>query len=88
MVRHNVGEGEFISIAIDISDERIRLCFTDHDVEPFDPNEIPKVDVTRSAEERQPGGLGMHLVRSIVDRVSYEYNNGEMKVSIVKNRSQ
>jgi serine/threonine-protein kinase RsbW len=87
MVRHNVGEGEFISVDLDISDERIRLLLTDHDVDPFDPSSVPVVDVTRPAEDRQPGGLGMHLVRSIVDRVSYEYENREMRVSVIKNRS-
>ena len=31
MVRHNVGEGEFISVDLDVSDERIRLLLTDHE---------------------------------------------------------
>ena len=84
MVRHNVGSGEHITIELDISDERIRLVLTDHEVEPFDPESVDPVDVGRPAEERQPGGLGMHLVRSIVDRVSYRYADRKMKVSVVK----
>ena len=86
MVRHNVGDGEYISVDLEITDDRIRMLLTDHDVEPFDPTSVPEVDVSRPAQERQPGGLGMHLVRSIVDRVSYEYENREMRVSVIKNR--
>lgn len=86
MVRHNEGAGEFISIDLDISDQRIRLLLVDHDVEPFDPSSVPAVDVSRPAEDRKPGGLGMHLVRSIVDEVSYEYADREMRVTVVKIR--
>lgn len=88
MVRHNSGNGEFISVDLDISDQRIRLLLTDHDVDRFDPRTVPEVDVTAPAEERQPGGLGMHLVRSIVDQVSYKYENRELRVSVVKNRGR
>lgn len=86
MVRHNEGPGELISVDLEISEERIRLLLIDRDVDPFDPSSVPEVDVTRPAEDRQPGGLGMHLVRSIVDQVSYEYADREMRVSVIKNR--
>ena len=85
MVRHNVSRGDTISVALEISDDSIKLELTDHDVEPFDPDSVEPVDVHRPVEERQPGGLGMHLVRSIVDRVSYGYADRELTVSVVKN---
>ena len=86
MVRHNVARGERVSFEVDISDRSIRLCLVDHDVEPFDPESVPDVDVSRPAEEREPGGLGMHLVKSVVDDVYYEYQGGDMRVSVVKKR--
>ena len=39
---------------------------------PFDPTSKPDVDTSMSAEERDIGGLGIHLVRQIMDSVSYE----------------
>lgn len=86
MIRHNEGGAETISVAIDVTAESVALRLVDRDVAPFDPDDIPDVDITRPAEERKPGGLGIHFVRSIVDRVSYEYEDGEMSVSVVKNR--
>lgn len=86
MVRHNESDGEVISLRIDVSAERIELEWVDRDVAPFDPDSAPPVDVTLPASERSPGGLGLHLVKSVVDRVSYEYEDGDMHVRVVKNR--
>jgi serine/threonine-protein kinase RsbW len=38
---------------------------------PFDPLERPAPDVTLPLEARQPGGLGIALVKSLMDDVSY-----------------
>jgi len=86
MVRHNEGGGDHIAARIEVDDESIVLQLVDVDVEPFDPNSRPDVDVNAPAAERQPGGLGIHLVKSIVDRMTYEYKNREMRVSVLKKR--
>ncbi len=39
---------------------------------PFDPFARAAPDTTLSIEERQIGGLGIHLVRQMMDEVSYE----------------
>lgn len=41
----------------------------------FDPTEAPEADVTLSAEERPIGGLGIFLIRQIMDEVTYERAN-------------
>lgn len=40
----------------------------------FDPTQVPDADVTLSAEERPIGGLGIFLIRKIMDEVAYERN--------------
>jgi anti-sigma regulatory factor (Ser/Thr protein kinase) len=44
----------------------------------------PKLDAP--IEQRNPGGLGLHLVSSVVDRVTYEYQDRAMRVSAEKQR--
>ena len=52
---------------------------------PFDPTARPDADVNASLEDRQIGGLGIHLVRSIMDAVSYEYRDGRNILTMTKN---
>ena len=53
--------------------------------QPFDPTAQPDADVSQSIENRQVGGLGIYLVRSIMDNVSYERNGGKNILSMTKN---
>jgi serine/threonine-protein kinase RsbW len=47
---------------------------------------VPAPRLDAPVEERKPGGLGLHLVKSVVDRVTYEYRDREMRVSAEKQR--
>jgi sigma-B regulation protein RsbU (phosphoserine phosphatase) len=67
-----------VSISAVADDEQLEFTITDSGT-PFDPTAKTEVDVTLSAEERQIGGLGIHLVRQIMDSVSYE-RNGEYNI--------
>lgn len=62
------------------------LCFTlkDQGV-PFDPiAEAPEVDTTLSAEERNIGGLGIFLIKEIMDWVEYQYADGSNILTMSK----
>ena len=50
------------------------LTLTD-DGAPFDPTEVPPVDTTAPAEERQIGGLGVFLITQLMAEVKYERKN-------------
>ena len=50
----------------------------------FDPTEKDEVDTTLSAEERQIGGLGIYLVRQLMDDVEYERRDGRNILKLTK----
>lgn len=50
----------------------------------FDPTEVPEADVTLSAEERPIGGLGIFLIRQIMDGVCYERIDGQNVLTMTK----
>lgn len=51
---------------------------------PFDPwNDAPPVELDLPAEDRPIGGLGLHLVRSVMDAVAYE-RRGDRNVATVR----
>jgi len=86
MVRHNRGGGEEILVALDRIGDRLDLELVDSDVEPFDPDGVAAVAVAAGAEEREPGGLGVHLVRTMVDSLDYHYETEgrRMRVEVSK----
>lgn len=51
---------------------------------PFDPTQQKEADITLSAEERAIGGLGIHLVRQIMDEISYERKDDKNILTIIK----
>lgn len=59
------------------------LTFTDKG-KPFNPLEREDPDVTLPAAEREPGGLGIYLVKKTMDKMDYEYRRGSNRLRIVK----
>lgn len=51
---------------------------------PFDPTKTGEVDTTLSVEERPIGGLGIHLVRTIMDAVDYSRTDGQNVLTLRK----
>ncbi len=84
MVRHNKGGRDHITLHISMAENKIIAHLVDFDVEPFDHSLVEPVNVHRSIEEIRPGGLGIHIVKNIVDELTYEYDDGNLKVAIVK----
>ncbi len=51
---------------------------------PFDPTTKEKADITLSAAERQVGGLGILLVRELMDSINYERSDGNNILTLTK----
>ena len=50
----------------------------------FDPTQGGNADTSLSAEDRPIGGLGILLVRSLMDSINYEYNGGKNVLTLMK----
>ena len=64
-----------VNIEAMANDKRLKFVISDWGT-PFDPTAEKEVDTTLSAEERPIGGLGIHLVRQIMDSINYERIDG------------
>ena len=62
----------------------LKIVITDSGVF-FDPTTKKKADTTLSAEERQIGGLGLLLVRELMDTINYEREEGKNILTLIKN---
>jgi anti-sigma regulatory factor (Ser/Thr protein kinase) len=83
-IKYGSGAHDRVQISIDKVGPQLRLELVDSDVEPFDPLSVEPVALGGRIEARKAGGLGLHLVRSLVDQVEYEYRGREMRVSVTK----
>lgn len=51
---------------------------------PFDPLSLPDPDTESSMEDREIGGLGVYMMRNIMDRVYYEREGDRNILTLVK----
>ena len=77
--------GEFgqALITCTYEDELLTIIFRDQGV-PFNPLDRPDPDITLSAEDRSIGGLGIFLTKKYMDKVEYNYENGENVLTLKK----
>ena len=83
-VKYNHGGNSDIDINLDRKDDTLTISVVDHDVEPFDITKAPEVKTDQPAEKRRIGGLGIHLVRRLMDRVEYDYTDRRSTITLVK----
>jgi anti-sigma regulatory factor (Ser/Thr protein kinase) len=51
---------------------------------PFDPLSLPEPDIEAPPEERNIGGLGIHIMRNIMDEVSYKRDGDRNILTLAK----
>ena len=76
-------EGD-ITIHVMSDGHSIRFKIIDAGV-AFDPTAKEKADTTLSIDDRQIGGLGILLVRELMDTINYERENGQNVLTLIKN---
>ena len=67
---HEDGREHFIAMRLSAGGADLKIEVED-DGRAFDPADAPLPDPDASVEKRTVGGLGLHLVRSFVDELSY-----------------
>ena len=64
-------QNENIYLTAKKQDDRLVFVLTDSGI-AFDPTQAPDADITLSADDRKIGGLGIFLIRKIMNEVKYE----------------
>jgi anti-anti-sigma factor len=76
------GDGA-VSIEVELRSDRLCVTLTDNG-KPFNPFETSAPDTALPVEERQIGGLGIHLARGLMDEVAYHRRADRNVVSLTK----
>jgi anti-sigma regulatory factor (Ser/Thr protein kinase) len=75
--------GGEVTVEAVLDADRVCITLTD-DGRPFDPLGMAAPDTALSTQERRIGGLGIHLVRHIMDEVSYHRQAGRNVMVLAK----
>ena len=78
-------QGEHGDVTIDVTatDQWLQFILTDSGT-PFDPTKKEEADTSLSAEERPIGGLGIFLVRQLMDSIEYAFKDGKNVLTLKK----
>ena len=61
----------------------IEVRLTERDSAAFDVTRAPDADVTLPVSRREPGGLGLHLTRRLLDAIEYDYSPDRRESRII-----
>ena len=82
MVKYSPGGAARIDIGLAAITDGVEVTLTDYDVERFDVTAAPDAVTDLPIEQRRPGGLGLHLIRRLVDAIDYDYSEVDRRSRI------
>jgi serine/threonine-protein kinase RsbW len=80
LIEHSTGTA--IELRIDVERDRVTILLED-DGQHFDPMTAPPFDASKPLEEREPHGMGLHLLRHFVDEIHYERRDSRNRLRMV-----
>lgn len=83
MVKYGGGDDR-VFVALDVLGDDLVIELVHRGADAFDPTTAAPVDPTLPLAARKPGGLGLQLVRSVMDLVDFEHRDGAARVTATK----
>ena len=72
-----------IEIEIELRNERLIIIISDDGI-PFNPFKKDPPDTMLTVEERMIGGLGIHLVKKLMDEYEYKRHTNRNIITVIK----
>ena len=85
VINHGYTDGQTHTFTVELqaADRRVSVIVTD-DAPAYDPLARAEVDITLPLEDRPIGGLGVHLVKKLMDSARYERRDGRNILTFVR----
>ncbi len=85
VINHGFPQGgdHDIEVGVELTGRRLVVTVSDDGV-AFNPLAVAPPDTILPLEQREPGGLGIHLVRSLTDETTYGRHGGRNVITLVK----
>ncbi|OGC91731.1 MAG: hypothetical protein A2142_05955, partial [candidate division Zixibacteria bacterium RBG_16_48_11] len=72
-----------LTIKASIFSDHLYLTILDQG-RPFDPTTLPEQSLEEQVETQRKGGLGLQLVKKLMDEVEYKYEDGQNQLKLIK----
>jgi serine/threonine-protein kinase RsbW len=85
IIEHGYGDSASgtIEVTFESSDETAQVTIVDTG-RSFSPERAPRPDLEADWQERPIGGLGWHLIRSVMDEIRYHTEGPENRLTLIK----
>ncbi len=83
MYAYPEGKNGPVEISLEVKEGLLQTHIIDAGT-PFNPLQQPEAKLSSSIEERPIGGLGIHLIKEIMDQVEYQYKDGKNMLTMTK----
>jgi len=83
MVKYNPGASD-VSISLRRDGKKVEVGFVDVENEPFDITQREEINPNLPIELRRPGGLGIFLIKKLMDHVEYVHDGVHSRITLTK----
>ncbi len=83
-VKYNLSSKSEISLDLSIDGKNLVVRLTDHEAQPFDPTKAPDPNLHAPLEQRRAGGLGIFLVKRMIDKIEYHHTDKMSTITLVQ----
>jgi len=89
VIRHGYSDtnDHVVEVRLSIHDGVVTSVIED-DGHPYDPRESPEPDLSMPVEQRGPGGLGIFLVKQMMDSIDYARRDGRNILTVTASRRE
>ena len=84
MVKYSTDGRRDIGVRLMLRGDDLVIRVTDRDVKAFDVTKAPEVQIDHWVSQDRVGGLGIHLVKQIADKITYEYENRTSVITVTR----
>lgn len=84
MVKYSPDTDSEIGVDVVVDAGAVTVILTEDDVDEFDVTRPSDIDTGASLADRTPGGLGLHLLQNMVDKLEYQYLDRRSRVIFTK----
>jgi len=89
VIRHGYSDtnDHVVEVRLSVHDGVVTSVIED-DGHPYDPRESPEPDLSMPVEQRGPGGLGIFLVRQMMDSIDYARRDGRNILTVTASKRE